>query len=227
MSSLQQLKTARIVWPAASTSAPKKQAYQFQQAKLDEALQGGVAPYGLSVVQGELPCGELSLLIPVIKQALAKKPYLALINPPGVPNSDWFSQQLCASEHLFYISDQSNQEHLWAFEQCIMAGACGAVISWNVEADAKQLRRCHIRAIRHQCQAIWLTSHINSAANIPCNLILNLARQEQQWFADIHKQQGGWPRANIPINHPLPLSNKAIVKAMHHLPTQGVSSHLV
>jgi cell division inhibitor SulA len=218
MSSLEKLKSSRVIWTANDQHHAKQAALAFDQPELDNALQGGISPYGLLMFRAHTGSGELSFLRPIIQSAAKEQQYIALINPPGLPNTDWFKQNLCDDEHLFFINSADNDENLWAFEQCLMSGVCGAVIAWDLEANAQQLRRCHLRASQHRCQAIWFNSPKTTTGfpHSPCNAQLHLYQQNKQWYVDVLKQHGGWPQAEVRVTHPMPLSNYAINQTLRN-----------
>ncbi|MBO1257054.1 hypothetical protein J3L16_15275 [Alteromonas sp. 5E99-2] len=217
MSSLEQLKLSKIIWNASTGSQEKKVALPFLQASIDKALQGGLAQYGLLNFHTYSGSGELSFLSSVIKAARQEGQYIALINPPGQPNTHWFQRDICSSDYLFCVHSSENSQNLWAFEQCIMSGVCAVVLAWNLTATSQQLRRCHVKATQHGCKAIWFSSPNTqqSAIQTPCSEQLALYKKEQQWYLDVLKQQGGWPQMGIQINNPMPISNNVINRTLH------------
>lgn len=220
MTPLEQLKSSRMVWTANEQSADKSDFSALKQAELDLALQGGLAKHGLVYIQVITGSGELSFLRPIIQNALQNEQsgqYIALINPPGLPNTDWFNEHICHPNQLFFVRSKNNAENLWAFEQCLMSGVCSTVVAWGLEANEQQLRRCHLRATQHGCQAIWFSDprvQLHKPQS-PCSAQLSVYKQNHQWFVDVLKQQGGWPNTGIQITHPMPFTNAAINRTLH------------
>ena len=53
-------------------------------------------------------------------------------------------------EHLQIVSAEP-RDALWAAEQCLRSGACGAVLCWPQRADDRALRRLQVAAEAGQC----------------------------------------------------------------------------
>jgi cell division inhibitor SulA len=73
---------------------------------------------------------------------------------------------------LLDIVDASTRDALWAFEQCLRSGACGAVIGWPRQADAQALRRLQVAADSGDCLGFALRDSKHAGNPSPAALRL-------------------------------------------------------
>lgn len=111
-------------------------------SQLDRRLPGGGWPCGqLIELVPELPgAGELGLLLPLMADLTCRKHPVVLAAPPMVPCPQALVAGGVHLEQLMVIR-QAGQA-LWAAEQCLKSGLCGAVVVWP------QTGRIQARAIR-------------------------------------------------------------------------------
>lgn len=116
--------------------------------QLDRLLPGGGWPCGqLIELVPELPgVGELGLLLPLMADRTRRKHPVVLAAPPMVPCPQALASGGVQLEHLVVI--RSPGQALWAAEQCLKSGLCGAVVVWpgagRVQAHA--IRRLKLAA---------------------------------------------------------------------------------
>ena len=88
--------------------------------------------------------GELRLLRPALAE-VCKRP-IALIQPPQTPQALALASWGVPSERLLWIRSQRTADALWATEQLLRAGTCGAVLLWQTHIRNDALRRLHLAA---------------------------------------------------------------------------------
>jgi hypothetical protein len=156
--------------------------------ELDAALPGGGWPDAalseiLVVATG---LGELRLLWPTLARLTAAGERVVLVDPPHVPYPHAWLAAGVDLRHLSIVQARG-RDALWAAEQCLRSGCCGAVLCWPKQADDRALRRLQIAAETGQTPAFAYRS-LDEAAN-PSPAALRLAVDPQQ--VRILKCRGG------------------------------------
>jgi len=89
--------------------------------------------------------GELSLVLPILAKLSQQQKPIILIAPPYRPYAPaWQNSGVRLSQ--LHVIDAQPKEALWAMEQALRSGSCGAVIGWPIKADDKSLRRLQVAA---------------------------------------------------------------------------------
>lgn len=96
--------------------------------------------------------GEMQLLKPVLTQ-LSKTQKIALVQPPYLPQAMACKSWGMDVRNLLWIRAVSAGDGLWATEQILKNGCCGAVILWQTNIRTESLRRLHLAA---QSTDTWL-----------------------------------------------------------------------
>lgn len=135
------------VWRGRAPEAPARSPHASGIDALDAALpQGGWPPAALTeILLAADGLGEWSLLLPtlaaltqagrpVVAVAPPYRPYLPALQAKGVRAAQ------------FHVVEAEPVDALWAMEQCLRAGACGAVLGWPLRADDRALRRLQLAA---------------------------------------------------------------------------------
>lgn len=99
--------------------------------------------------------GELALLAPALS-ALSQDHWLAWVHPPAQPQAAALRQLGFRLERLLVVRTESAADTLWAAEQALRSGACGAVVCWLQEAGDRELRRLQLAAEQGRCAGFLL-----------------------------------------------------------------------
>lgn len=83
--------------------------------------------------------GECRLLAPALK-TVSKRP-IALINPVHIPHAQGFEFSRVPANKLLLLRSNASADLLWAAEQVLKAGTCGAVLLWQQHIRPESLRR--------------------------------------------------------------------------------------
>lgn len=148
---------------------------------LDALLPQGGWPRA-SLVELLIPAhgvGELALLMPTLARLTRTAAQVVLVAPPYLPYAPAWQAAGVDLRHLD-ILQASPRDALWAFEQCLRVGACGAVVGWPAQADAPALRRLQVAADTGQCLGFAIR-HARHAAN-PSPAALRLEQAEEAWW---------------------------------------------
>ncbi|HWD33881.1 MAG TPA: translesion DNA synthesis-associated protein ImuA [Pseudomonas sp.] len=179
--SLDGLLDQRRVWKG----RPQVQAQGLQpsgHAALDRALPGGGWPPAalteiLLAAQG---CGELHLLWPSLARLTANGERVVLVAPPFIPYAPAWQAAGVDLQWLTLIETAAD-EVLWAAEQCLRSGSCGAVLCWPHKADDRALRRLQVAAESGQTLAFALRP-LQAALNpSPAALRIAIDARPAQW----------------------------------------------
>ncbi len=93
--------------------------------------------------------GELALLTPALRSICAEGRGVALLAPPYVPQARAWEAAGIPLERMLVIDGEGN-DLLWAAEQVLRSGECGAVLVWGQAAgralNHRALQRLHLAA---------------------------------------------------------------------------------
>jgi len=116
-------------------------------AALDDALPAGGWPDAalVEVLFSADGIGELSLLLPTLAALSSQdKPIVVIAPPYRVYAPAWQRAGVRLSQ--LQLIEANGKDALWAMEQALRAGCCGAVIGWPLKADDNALRRLQVAA---------------------------------------------------------------------------------
>jgi protein ImuA len=116
-------------------------------AALSAQLPGGGWPVGtlIDLLVQQHGIGELRLLQPALA-ALKQRP-IVLLQPPHEPQALALAALgLEPSQLLWVRSGAKAGDALWAAEQILRSGCCGALLLWQKHARGETLRRLHLAA---------------------------------------------------------------------------------
>lgn len=115
-------------------------------AKLTTELPGGGWPLGqlTEILLPQAGIAELSLLKPALQQ-LNGRP-IVLLTPPYIPQALAFSCADLETSQLIWIHCHKHVDALWAAEQVLHNGSCGALLFWASTIRNEALRRLHLAA---------------------------------------------------------------------------------
>ena len=92
-----------------------------------------------------LGSGELQLLWPTLARLTLAGERVVLVGPPAIPfPAAWLMAGVTLSQ--LSIIRATGSDALWAAEQCLRSGSCGAVVSWPERANDRALRRLQVAA---------------------------------------------------------------------------------
>lgn len=188
----------RRVWRGRSAPLPgSRQSTGY--AWLDAVLpSGGWPEAALSEIL--LPAegvGELRLLWPSLARLTQAGERVVLIAPPHVPYAPAWQAAGVDLRQLQVVQATELRDALWASEQCLRSGSCGAVLCWPQLADDKALRRLQVAA--ESGQTLGFASRPLQAARNPSPAALRIAIDAQPAQVRVLKCRGG-----MPPSRPLP-----------------------
>ena len=183
------------VWKGRQASPPAS-VYPTGLVALDAVLpSGGWPPAALSeILVAQQGVGELQLVWPTLARLSAAGERIVLVAPPYTPYPHAWQNAGVDLRQLSVIQ-ADERDALWAAEQCLRSGSCGAVLCWPRKADDRALRRLQVAAETGQTLAFaWRA--MGEAIN-PSPAALRLAVEPSQ--VRVLKCRGG-------LAHPAPIA---------------------
>jgi hypothetical protein len=189
----------RRVWRGQPAALPPS-AQPTGHAALDAALPtGGWPEAALSEVL--IPAdgvGELRMLWPTLARLSQAGERIVLVAPPYVPFAPAWQAAGIALRQVRVVEAGTPRDALWATEQCLRSGSCGAVLCWPLKADDRALRRLQVAAESGRTLA-FATRPLTAARN-PSPAALRIAIDARPAQLRVLKCRGGLaPPGPIPL----------------------------
>jgi len=140
------LRDARL-WRGQPVLVPEINSRATGHAALDASLPGGGWPAAalVEILFASDGLGELSLLLPTLAALSSQAKPIVLVAPPYLPYAPaWQNAGLRLAQ--LQVIEANASDALWAMEQALRSGCCGAVLAWPTKADDKSLRRLQVAA---------------------------------------------------------------------------------
>ncbi|NRR33772.1 translesion DNA synthesis-associated protein ImuA [Oxalobacteraceae bacterium] len=192
----------RDVWRASELAVSRSSTCGTGHAALNAELPNGGWPRSvlIELLLQQAGIGELQLLKPVLSQLSATQ-RIALIQPPYLPHAMACRAWGLNEAHLLWLRSSSSADALWAAEQILKNGSCGAVVLWQANVRPEALRRLNLAA-QSTDTWLWLMRPLAAAADAsPSPLRIALRPAHGGISADIIKRKG--PHCDTPLFIPL------------------------
>ena len=205
--SLEDLMQRADVWRGGF--APPPSGLTSGYPELDAALNGGWPQGALTeILVDRAGIGELRLLLPTLARLTHGDRWLAFVAPPYIPYAPALKRGGVNLDHVLLVHPRARTDALWAVEQTMRAGTCGAVLAWLNDADHQSLRRLQLAAEAGQCLGILFRRASASEQSSPAAVRLKLAPAHdaaRRLSVQVLKRRGGWPTGPIAleVNHAL------------------------
>jgi hypothetical protein len=186
-------------------------------AALDAELPGGGWPVGTltEVLHDGAGIGEVTFLAGALARAAAGDRLVAWIAPPYLPYAPALAQAGIALDRCTVVKPASREDALWAAEQALKSGACGAVLFWNEgqRAEAQEyawMRRLQLAAQAGDAMAVVYRSTATERQSTPAHLRVALACENGALKVRVPKRRGPPLTRSLSISlGPVPLPNGA------------------
>jgi hypothetical protein len=169
---------------------------------LDAELPGGGWPLGAltEILPSGEGAGELRLLMPALSRLSRNRRGLVWVAPPHVPYAPALLGQGIDLAYLLTVYPAGSRDLLWALEQSLRSGACGAALSWMHTLDDRALRRLQLAAEAGAGWAILFRSPQAAEQASPAALRLYLAPSPRGVSVHILKRRGGWATGPVMVD---------------------------
>jgi len=196
--SLESLLDERRVWKGRQEVAPVSLQPTGHPA-LDAALPTGGWPAAAltEILVAADGSGELRLLWPTLARLADSGERLVLVAPPYIPYPQaWLAAGIDMRQ--LTVIQARERDALWAAEQCLRSGSCGAVLCWPGLVDDRALRRLQVAA--ETGQTLAFACRPQAAASNPSPAALRIAIDTRPQQLRVLKCRGGLaPPAPIPF----------------------------
>ncbi|WP_105101620.1 translesion DNA synthesis-associated protein ImuA [Microbulbifer pacificus] len=192
---LQQLLTRPDIWQLANRQRQPRTGISTGYRGLDALLASHGWPRGASteLLVDKAGIGEINLILPALAEMTRQNRMVILINPPHIPYAPALAQAGVQLEKLLLLHPRGQRDQLWAAEQALQSGACGALVSWQgkeVLAD-KDLRRLQLAAREGDCLHFHFRPGSSASSPSPAALRLQLHSDGEQLALQLLKQLNG------------------------------------
>jgi len=185
------LKNNPAIWRAGEVAKGKQESLSTGFPALDAALPNDGWPQN-TLIEVITPCwgmGELTLFLPLLKQATANGNYAVLISPPYIPYAPGFLHQQMPLENIIIMPKEKVAEHtLWILEKVLRTQACGVAIAWPGQLPEKSIRRLQLAA--EKGNSLGIIFHHRDVKASPAALRIRLTTLKNSLQIDILKARG-------------------------------------
>jgi len=159
---------------------------------LDRELPGGGWPTGTlsEVLHDAAGIGEVSFLAGALMRASADDRLIAWIDPPHLPYAPALAAAGIALPRCLVVRPAHRDDSLWAAEQALRSGACGALLFWLPCDEYAWLRRLQMAAEAGRAMAVLFRSTAAEKLSTPAHLRVALTREEGELHVRIPKRRG-------------------------------------
>jgi protein ImuA len=134
------------LWRASQLAHASARCVDTGHPALSTQLPGGGWPTGtlVDLLLQQPGIGEMRLLRPALAAAAARR--IVLLQPPHPPQALALAALGLPPSQLIWIRSSRSTDALWAAEQVLRSGSCGALLFWAQHARGESLRRLHLAA---------------------------------------------------------------------------------
>jgi cell division inhibitor SulA/protein ImuA len=170
--------------------------------ELDALLPGGGWPRGAltEILTRHEGVGALRLALPALARMSHSQRWLAWVAPPHIPYAPSLVAAGVELSRLLLVYPRATSDTLWALEQAMRSGTCGAVLAWLEGSDTTTLRRLQLAAREGNCWGLLFRPWQAARQPSPAALRLQVeARRRGGLTINILKQRGGWPGGPVTL----------------------------
>ncbi|MES2127243.1 MAG: translesion DNA synthesis-associated protein ImuA [Pseudomonadota bacterium] len=189
------------LWRASQLAHATTRCVDTGYPALSAQLPGGGWPTGtlIDLLPQQAGIGELRLLRPALASVARRR--IVLLQPPHPPQALALAAMGLAPPQLLWVRSSRSADALWAAEQVLRSGSCGALLLWQAHARGETLRRLHLAAQAGET-LFFLLRPISAAQDAsPAPLRLGLRPAAGGLDIDFIKRRG--PQRDAPLFLPL------------------------
>lgn len=195
--------------------------------ELDAALPGGGWPQGAftEIIPERQGIGELRLVLPALSRLSRENREVVFIAPPYIPYAPALIQHSVALSHFLWIRVADPKDKLWAAEQALRSGSCGAVVCWLPALNERIARRLQQAAEIGKTWGVNFTAASRGANALPLPLRMRLRPASGKLRIEIIKRRGGgwFQPLLLNVDHVVDLHTLSLSSAASILPRERPS----
>ena len=191
------------LWRASQLARSGTRCVDTGHAALSGQLPGGGWPAGtlVELLQQQPGIGEMRLLRPALQACAERR--IVLLQPPHPPQALALAALGLPPSQLLWLRTSRSADALWAAEQVLRSGSCGALLFWANHARGESLRRLHLAAQAGETLFFMLRPLAAAQDASPAPLRLALRPAAGGMHIDFVKRRG--PQRDAPLFLPLGL----------------------
>ncbi len=189
------------LWLASQLARSSTRCVDTGHPALSSQLPGGGWPTGtlIDLLLQQPGIGELRLLRPALARVASRR--IVLLQPPHPPQALALAALGLAPSQVIWVRSSRSADALWAAEQVLKSGSCGALLFWANHARGDSLRRLHLAAQHGETLFCMLRPLAAAQDASPAPLRLALRPTAGGMQIDFIKRRG--PQRDAPLFLPL------------------------
>jgi protein ImuA len=189
------------LWRASQLAHASTRCVDSGHPTLSAQLPGGGWPTGtlVDLLVQQPGIGELRLLRPALNKVAGRR--IVLLTPPHPPQALALAAMGLPPSQLIWIRSSRSADALWAAEQVLKSGSCGALLFWQQHARGESLRRLHLAA--QSGETLFFLFRPLAAAQDASPSPLRLALRPAAGGIDISFVKRRGPQRDAPLFLPL------------------------
>ncbi|MFV1996640.1 MAG: translesion DNA synthesis-associated protein ImuA [Acidiferrobacterales bacterium] len=144
--------------------------------------------------------GELGLVMPALARLSCSKRWLAWVAPPHIPYAPALVSAGVDLSRVMVVRPRASADGLWAVEQTLRAGTCGAVLAWLSRVDTVVMRRLQLAAEAGNSWGVVFRPLGMASQSSPAALRLKLESTPHGLAVHVLKRRGGWATGPVYLN---------------------------
>lgn len=189
------------LWRASQLARANTRCVDTGHPVLSKQLPGGGWPTGtlVDLLLQQPGIGEMRLLRPALVAAASRR--IVLLQPPHPPQALALAALGLPPSQLVWLRATRTNDALWAAEQVLRSGSCGALLFWANHVRGESLRRLHLAA---QCgETLFFMMRPLAAAQDSSPAPLRLSLRPAAGGLDVGFVKRRGPQREAPLFLPL------------------------
>ncbi|MDN4057231.1 translesion DNA synthesis-associated protein ImuA [Massilia sp. YIM B02769] len=189
------------LWLASQLARANTRCVDTGHPVLSKQLPGGGWPTGtlVDLLVQQPGIGEMRLLRPALVAAASRR--IVLLQPPHPPQALALAALGLPPSQLIWLRATRTNDALWAAEQVLRSGSCGALLFWANHVRGESLRRLHLAA---QCgETLFFMMRPLAAAHDASPAPLRLSLRPAAGGLDVGFVKRRGPQREAPLFLPL------------------------
>lgn len=189
------------LWRASQLARNHTRCIDSGHPSLNLQLPGGGWPSGTMVdLHVQQPgIGEVRLLAPALRSAADRK--IVMLQPPHAPQTLALAAMGIEPSQLLWLRADRTADMLWAAEQVLRSGSCGALLFWQTQIRSESLRRLCLNA--QAGETLFFMMRPLAAAQDPSPAPLRLALRPRAGGLEVDFVKRRGPQRDEPLFLPM------------------------
>ncbi len=200
--SLDQLLQRADIWRGGRLTTAVR-AVSSGYSELDGLLPGGGWPQGAltEILMPRQGIGALRLLMPALAQLSHDDRWICWVAPPHIPYAPALVAAGVDLSRVLLVHPKAQQDGLWAVEQSLRSGNCGAVLAWPVLDDTSVMRRLQLAAEAGDALGFLFRPQRFVKRSSPAALRIQLDTHiNGNLSVSVLKRRGGWAAGPVHLD---------------------------